>query len=815
MAPDPLWKGPLSAVAAAMLVATLLPVATAAEPAPQSLAATLQAPGWAVGFSWTYRYVGPYYELIGVSGASFEASYVNDTYTSTVVGEASPAAGPSWVVRNDHAGTMQGNATVFTQRNAASATFTSVTYALVRKSDFAILNFTQDLNMTATGVPILGTTAGTGHNETNATPPYEQVAFGTAADGTPWHIATNLTSTGWFIIGSFPQQSTGGYQALDYNLSVTGVTNVTVPAGTFEVYNISGGGSANTDGSVRPFNQSFLWSPLVQNKVVDEGGYWLLDYDVNRPPELNGPLPALNITSGQGTDFDLTGYFSDPDGDAFTITCQAPAGLACSVGPGSTLNVTSGPGLNATLNLTLTVDDGRPAGRVSFPMLVLVTGPGSTNMPPVALPHGVLTTQEDVPFVWALADYFEDPDDGISYFQYYLQSPLNFTGGPAGTVTIRAPANASGDFAFRIVVYDFGGLSAESNFTLHVTPVNDPPTIAAVGPLGKTGHVGSNLTVSVTASDVDGDPLTYSWELDGAPFGTGATLSFGASLAGAGAHTLNATVSDGQGGSATLSYTLLVFTGPRIVGHGPSALAVTVGTGSSLRFNVTAVDEDSPGLDYRWSLNGAQFDAGPGHDNVSLPFADAGVFSVRATVADNGSNATVEWQVTVVAVPSGLIAIESPMAGPMVRVDEGKTLALRAAVDGNLTDVSIQWSIGGALVSTAPSFDWPVAHSGTYEVTLEGSGLYLGSVLYAGTDSVNVSVLIVVPPVPGGNNTNGTNGNGTNGTNNNGTNGTGGGGGGGPPSPTASDDSLVWLLLAVVAVAAAVAVAVWLRKRPG
>ena len=57
------------------------------------------------------------------------------------------------------------------------------------------------------------------------------------------------------------------------------------------------------------------------------------------------------------------------------------------------------------------------------------------------------------------------------------------------------------------------------------------------------------------SSDPDGDPLKYEWAVDGAPVGTGVTISRTFS---AGTHTVQLTVSDGRGGSASTSATVTV-----------------------------------------------------------------------------------------------------------------------------------------------------------------------------------------------------------------------------------------------------------------
>lgn len=79
---------------------------------------------------------------------------------------------------------------------------------------------------------------------------------------------------------------------------------------------------------------------------------------------------------------------------------------------------------------------------------------------------------------------------------------------------------------------------------------NGNPTISSV--IVNPGNINANgiVSVAVTATDPDGDPLTYSYIVTGGAIsGSGASVSWTAPSA-AGAHSITVTVSDGKGGSA-------------------------------------------------------------------------------------------------------------------------------------------------------------------------------------------------------------------------------------------------------------------------
>jgi Tol biopolymer transport system component/formylglycine-generating enzyme required for sulfatase activity len=93
---------------------------------------------------------------------------------------------------------------------------------------------------------------------------------------------------------------------------------------------------------------------------------------------------------------------------------------------------------------------------------------------------------------------------------------------------------------------------------------NRPPVLAAIGP--RSVAAGDSLTMVLSATDADGDSLTYS--VTAAPAGavlSGATFNWTPSVAQVGVHTMAFTVADGRGGvdSDTVSITVT----PAAAGH--------------------------------------------------------------------------------------------------------------------------------------------------------------------------------------------------------------------------------------------------------
>jgi hypothetical protein len=91
--------------------------------------------------------------------------------------------------------------------------------------------------------------------------------------------------------------------------------------------------------------------------------------------------------------------------------------------------------------------------------------------------------------------------------------------------------------------------------------LNDPPQITAVTlPAGRVDTCGP-ATIAVTASDPNGDPLSYAWSAGGSPgtatvTGAGPSATFAASAAGT--YDVAVTVTDGSGASASLGFVVTV-----------------------------------------------------------------------------------------------------------------------------------------------------------------------------------------------------------------------------------------------------------------
>ena len=142
-----------------------------------------------------------------------------------------------------------------------------------------------------------------------------------------------------------------------------------------------------------------------------------------------------------------------------------------------------------------------------------------------------------------------------------------------------------------------GTLIATTSFTWTVSNVNRPPAITAIAKITSAEH--DTVTLSVSATDPDGDPITYG--ATGLPQGLAINPATGAisgtlSYTSAGTSSVTVTVSDGTL-SASTSFTWSVTNVDRAPVLTPIGNITTV-TGAAVAVQMTATDPDNDTITY-------------------------------------------------------------------------------------------------------------------------------------------------------------------------------------------------------------------------
>jgi dipeptidyl aminopeptidase/acylaminoacyl peptidase len=148
-----------------------------------------------------------------------------------------------------------------------------------------------------------------------------------------------------------------------------------------------------------------------------------------------------------------------------------------------------------------------------------------------------------------------DPDgDPLTY--YINDSRFDVNG---NTFTWLTDFNDAGNYSFTVTVSD-GDLNDTAVVDVEVINVNRPPQIVFFSPANDeviSVIKGTTVEFFENSIDPDADPLTFSWKLDGVEMAN--TQNWSHSFIWPGQHTVEFTVTDVNGASDAVSWTLFVF----------------------------------------------------------------------------------------------------------------------------------------------------------------------------------------------------------------------------------------------------------------
>jgi large repetitive protein len=307
---------------------------------------------------------------------------------------------------------------------------------------------------------------------------------------------------------------------------------------------------------------SYSYSINPANTSTDIAGVLRLADEPNSPPV------AVNDTGSAtegGSTIGGSVALNDTDAEGNTLTYslaagQNPvAGLVFNTNGSYTFdprdpaydNIAAGATRAVAVNYRVSDGQGGSAGAT---LTITVTG---TNDAPVA---SAVTATGNEDTVISVTPSSTDVDAGDTATYSVVSNPTRGTvafNAVTGRFDYTPAANFNGIDSFTYRVTDAGGLSsAPVTATVNVSPTNDAPVAVAGQPF--SGPEGSNITGTVTGTDIDGDTLTYSVPAAGA---TGApangTVSINAATGAfvytpkagyVGSDTFTFTANDGKGG---------------------------------------------------------------------------------------------------------------------------------------------------------------------------------------------------------------------------------------------------------------------------
>ena len=330
----------------------------------------------------------------------------------------------------------------------------------------------------------------------------------TAGDGTYLFNAANVTRNG--AAGIVPGLCGAGGAPV-YTVRVPHIAGASSQAPLAGLYltgalqDGSGGGSlrdsngqpsatgTGAPAAVAPVACSALAVPGADDHTIDFG--------------FGPPLPVAvpqNPATDEDTPVAITLAGTDPNDLPLSFSIVSAPAHGVLVGSPPNVTYTPAPDFNGQDSFTFKASDGQLD---SVPATVTITVRPIDDPPTVPSedPGGaqIVTTEEDTPvaFVVAASDV-----DGDPLFYTLVNSPAHGTlRGTLPAVTYQPGANFAGSDGFVFAVSD-GSAEVTGMVRIEVVPVNDAP-VAVDQSLTTTRT--NPLTITLSAVDVEGDPLTY------------------------------------------------------------------------------------------------------------------------------------------------------------------------------------------------------------------------------------------------------------------------------------------------------------------
>ena len=278
---------------------------------------------------------------------------------------------------------------------------------------------------------------------------------------------------------------------------------------------------------------------------------------------VNDPPAALAQSRSTSEDVALpiTLGGSDLEGDGLSFAIVSGPAQGTLSGTPPDLTYTPGPDFNGADSFSFRANDG---ALDSAPATVSITVT-PVNDAPAATPQALSTAEEaPLPVTLAGVDLEADP---LTFAVVSPPAHGTLSGTPPNLTYTPAPDYHGAD-AFTFRANDGALSSAPASISLTVTPVADPP---AGSPIVTVVDNGGTLSITLSASDPDGDPLSF--QVTGAPSngtlsGSAPNLTYTPNPGFSGPDSLTFTVGDGTFTSAPTTATFTVPAPPATGGGG-------------------------------------------------------------------------------------------------------------------------------------------------------------------------------------------------------------------------------------------------------
>jgi len=440
-------------------------------------------------------------------------------------------------------------------------------------------------------------------------------------------------------------------------------------------------------------------------------------------------------------------------------------------------------------NVTFTVTDAYGGGSlpVSHSWRLNVT---QKNRPPEITAHSpqelVLSGsdyKEDTPQLFTIAK--SDPDKDTMTVKWYVDDKEHSPARNKDSFTYLAQPdyNSSGTHKVKVVVSDEPGATSALEWSIDVTNVNRAPRIDSSTPPEVSTRVreGEKLTLSITRSDPDGDPITVKWLVNDLEQTDETGLSFvfkpdfeGDRSSVNSPFTVRVEISDGKGGTDKRSWTVIV----EEVNRAPAGTIAAPTEGESFKLIDTVTfdgagssdpdNADNSSLTYAWDFGDSKTGTGK---QVMHKYDKDGPYKVRMTVSDGRASTNVFVNVTIRVAKLVLGELTGDRSSAIEGSVVNFTVEVQNRGDLEVTGVELKLYIdsrsAGSLITTKTiprisasdgaqvSFQWTALSGalGTHTIIVELQSktgvLIAGEVASQATVLVTAKKIPTPPPPPG------------------------------------------------------------------
>ena len=286
---------------------------------------------------------------------------------------------------------------------------------------------------------------------------------------------------------------------------------------------------------------------------------------VNTPPTTVGTIPDQTLTvGGTAATVDVSGYFSDPDGDTLIYAAELLNNSAIATVSISSATVTITPATVGEASIVVIATDTRGANATQ--KFTITVNPANAAPRPVGTIPGQKVKLGATALTIEVDGYFQDTDGDVLTFTATSADTAKAAVSVSTSVVTVTPV-AEGSTTITVTATDPGNLFAKQSFSVTVKPRNRAPVAQGSIPNSTVmvGGSGDQKNVSLYFSDADADPLTYTASSSDTAKATVSvvdetdeiTMLYVTPLA-AGTVTITVTATDTEGATATQSYTLTV-----------------------------------------------------------------------------------------------------------------------------------------------------------------------------------------------------------------------------------------------------------------